>query len=69
MKPSLAKDLETENPKKLAAIKKVHGIVDKPVVIVVAEPLTEKAKPKQHRFPSIRKPKTYDVEMKESEKE
>ena len=62
MKPSLAKDLESENPKKLAAIKKVHGIVDKPVVIVKVKPITKEAAPKQHRFPSFKRTKESEDE-------
>jgi hypothetical protein len=60
MKPSLAKDLESKNPTKLAAIKKVHGIVDKPVVII--KPITKEAAPKQHRFIPFKNLKESDEE-------
>ena len=62
MKPSLAKDLESKNPTKLAAIKKVHGIVDKPVVIVKVKPITKEAAPKQHRFIPFKNLKESDEE-------
>lgn len=63
MKPSLSKELETTNKKKLAALKKAHGIIDPPVVI--AKPITAEAKPKQHRFPSFKKEKEPEQERDE----